>query len=604
MFLNFIAGRSFNDLAQYPVFPWVLSNYTSSKIDLRNPKNYRRFDRPMGAQLDSQRDLLMEKYLSSLQLQDDSFYPYHSGSHYSTSAMVLWYLIRMEPFTSYHVWLQDGKFDRPDRLFHSIAHAYHGCTTNTQDVKELIPEFFCNPEFLSNLNNVNLGTRQDGEVIDNVSLPKWCKDPADFVRINRDALESEYVSSQLHHWIDLIFGCKQRPPFLNGGSEKAVLACNVFFHLSYADAVDLDAMKASDPDIYNRTVRQIDNYGQTPMQLFKKDHPRRKSLQEVQDILWPIASVLPGADTVGTFQDESGAFHAETTVEKPKRVLCYGACKISKLPVIFLAACSAQERLVTVDTNRVLGYHLFQMRNPSHVPPFNVKLDKTTSSQTNGQVGSRSASSSFISYLPYSSTSKEKVVGIPFASAVVLSPSLLDNITMQSSSSLAAPAATIGLPQNKVKYLEEEVQALGRPRDERRGTMRSASSRQMPSTPSSASLVDMDKSMTSASWKDLSSPSGVNEGKDEPPQLSVDQTASTEASHNPLTGLVRDSPSSESRKTNQKKADRVDYHLSSHLFYCMGPLKLIFSCGHWDNTFKVTSAETGRLIQSISHHRE
>ena len=41
MFLNTIAGRSYNDLSQYHVFPWVLSDYSSETIDLRDPSVYR-----------------------------------------------------------------------------------------------------------------------------------------------------------------------------------------------------------------------------------------------------------------------------------------------------------------------------------------------------------------------------------------------------------------------------------------------------------------------------------------------------------------------------------------------------------------------------------
>ena len=41
LFCNLAAGRSFNDLTQWPVFPWVLADYTSNSIDLSDPSTYR-----------------------------------------------------------------------------------------------------------------------------------------------------------------------------------------------------------------------------------------------------------------------------------------------------------------------------------------------------------------------------------------------------------------------------------------------------------------------------------------------------------------------------------------------------------------------------------
>ena len=34
MFLNTLAGRSYNDLMQYPIFPWVLKDYSSQVCNL------------------------------------------------------------------------------------------------------------------------------------------------------------------------------------------------------------------------------------------------------------------------------------------------------------------------------------------------------------------------------------------------------------------------------------------------------------------------------------------------------------------------------------------------------------------------------------------
>ena len=53
--LNTLAGRTYNDLNQYPVFPWVLADYTSASLNLADPASFRDLSRPMGAQNDIRR---------------------------------------------------------------------------------------------------------------------------------------------------------------------------------------------------------------------------------------------------------------------------------------------------------------------------------------------------------------------------------------------------------------------------------------------------------------------------------------------------------------------------------------------------------------------
>lgn len=55
---------------------------------------------------------------------------------------------------------QGGRFDHADRLFSSVPAAWSNCLVNTSDVKELTPEFFYLPDFLTNADGFCLGTRQ------------------------------------------------------------------------------------------------------------------------------------------------------------------------------------------------------------------------------------------------------------------------------------------------------------------------------------------------------------------------------------------------------------------------------------------------------------
>ena len=50
MHLNTLAGRSYNDLMQYPIFPWILADYDSEELDLSDSTTFRDFSKPMGAQ--------------------------------------------------------------------------------------------------------------------------------------------------------------------------------------------------------------------------------------------------------------------------------------------------------------------------------------------------------------------------------------------------------------------------------------------------------------------------------------------------------------------------------------------------------------------------
>ena len=49
MILNTLARRSYNDLTQYPVFPWVLADHSSEVLDFKKSSIFQDLSKPVGA---------------------------------------------------------------------------------------------------------------------------------------------------------------------------------------------------------------------------------------------------------------------------------------------------------------------------------------------------------------------------------------------------------------------------------------------------------------------------------------------------------------------------------------------------------------------------
>ena len=321
MLVNTLAGRTYNDLTQYPVFPWVISDYTSEELDLSDPKSFRNLSKPMGCQKPEREAEIRDRYKTFAEMSDENTPAFHYGTHYSSAMIVTSYLIRLQPFVKSYLLVQGGSFDLADRLFFSIEGAWRSASgMNMSDVRELTPEFFYLPEFLVNLNGFDFGKRQNStKSVSTVELPPWAKgDPKIFIAKNREALESPYVSKNLHHWIDLVFGFKQK-------GDAAIEAVNVFHHLSYQGATDLDTI--TDPMERLATIGIIHNFGQTPYQVFHRSHPQREQSRHKYKRLDTAAESLTRLPH--TLLDSEERVASLTYSWKGDKLLCSGPFRIN-----------------------------------------------------------------------------------------------------------------------------------------------------------------------------------------------------------------------------------------------------------------------------------
>ena len=318
-FLNNFGSRSFKDLTQYPVFPWIIKDYESKKLNAFNETNIRELQKPIGALGNKDRiSCFMQNYNESKEIElankeksskevtgkkknkeekktnselnineneenkiensDNKVIEiqekrYFYSSHYSNPFYVVHYMYKLFPYSCCAIELQGDGFDKRERQFVSIINSWKNCMNENTDVRELIPEFYFLPEMFINLNKINFG--KDENISEDFEYPKWSKNnPSLFIIKNRLALESDFVSENLCDWVDLIFGYKQK-------GEEAEKATNLFFDFTYEGSIDINKYKnKSNLDEYNSLISKVD-IGQTPSQIFTKGVEKRLKRKEI-----------------------------------------------------------------------------------------------------------------------------------------------------------------------------------------------------------------------------------------------------------------------------------------------------------------------------------
>lgn len=304
--VNSAAGRTFHDLSRYPVVPWILSDYSSETLDLNDPNSYRDLSKPMGA-IEEKRLAYFETRLRGMH-QDGMEHSFLYGTHYSAPGYILYYLVRSMP--QHMLCLQNGKFDSPDRMFYSIQQCYDCALTNHADVKELIPEFYLDYDFLINAQSLQLGATQLGDRVHDVQLPPWAKSARHFLKESRKALESNHVSIMLPQWIDLIFGSRSR-------GDAALEAQNLFHPTAYLGPADL-ATLGNEEDRFQAEL-QAGEFGTVPDQIFTIAHPVKGASAFEGDnfVSATLGKVLSDLEGLGGGEHNSNKQEAWELLEPP-----------------------------------------------------------------------------------------------------------------------------------------------------------------------------------------------------------------------------------------------------------------------------------------------
>ena len=256
LLVNKYSSRTYNDNSQYLVFPLLfMDNEKRRKRDLSKPICLNKDDA-------SQREKLFKENYSNCQQ--------HFNTHYSTCGYILYYLVRLNPFTFGHIKLQSGHFDSPERIFSSLNN-YLSAILNSEENREFCPELYCVYDDFINLNHNNIGYIKSDKIMINDFNSNDKSGIFEFIICNRHLLERTNITP----WIDNIFGCNQ----INQSDDLI----NIFPRSSYEQFNNFEETKKKLDKKKNKIdlIKQIQgnilllSLGISPIQLFKVNHPLR-----------------------------------------------------------------------------------------------------------------------------------------------------------------------------------------------------------------------------------------------------------------------------------------------------------------------------------------
>ena len=259
MILNILSNRSYRDLTQYPIFPWIFKVYPNGGLDTSKVENYRDLSSPMGMLELSPQGITRKKgFLDQYKLSEElGPNPYFYGTNYSNPIYTCNFLIRLFPFSLVAMQLHGGSIDISDRLFSTVSGTFVNATTTKTDVRELIPEFFYFPDMFQNCNNLVFQPTSTGKKIDEVVTPCG-SDHFDFIVRMKKGLEGEYVNKNIWNWIDLIFGYKQK-------GKEALKIKNIYTSSSYIENINYETEQDK------TSLMTSIEFGLIPIQLFSKE---------------------------------------------------------------------------------------------------------------------------------------------------------------------------------------------------------------------------------------------------------------------------------------------------------------------------------------------